>query len=260
MKIHATPKSKKLLLVRGAIFTVAVIVATTVFSTVAYLTATASVTNTFTVGKVMLTLTEAAVDTNGKKVTTGERVHSNNYHLVPNKTYDKDPVITIDASSELSYMFIVVRNDLEDIECKHSEHVGTEAGQHNAPIADQLAANGWKYVETRSTGKVYVYVGVDENGNPGDTPLPVKGNQDDLNANRYVLFRTFSIDEHANITDAYAKARVTINALAIQADTLVNANAAWAALIEAYPEVAGTLENTNTTEGGTTDGGATDGN
>ena len=248
MKIHATPKSKKLLLVLGAIFTVAVIVATTVFSTVAYLTATASVTNTFTVGKVLLTLTEAAVDTNGKKVTTGERVHSNNYHLVPNKTYDKDPVITIDASSELSYMFIVVRNDLEDIECTHSEHVGTGEGQHNAPIADQLAANGWKYVETRSTGKVYVYVG------SGSTPLPVKGNQDNLNANRYVLFRTFSIDEHANITDAYARARVTINALAIQADTLNGADAAWAALVAAYPEVAGTLVNTNTTDGGATDG------
>ena len=254
MKIHATPKSKKLLLVLGAIFTVAVIVATTVFSTVAYLTATASVTNTFTVGKVLLTLTEAAVDTNGKKVTTGERVHSNNYHLVPNKTYDKDPVITIDASSELSYMFIVVRNDLEAIECKHSEHVGTGEGKHNAPIADQLAANGWKYVETRTTGKVYVYVG------SGDTPLPVKGNQDDLNANRYVLFRTFTIDEHANITDDYAKARVTINALAIQADTLDDADDAWTALVAAYPEVTGTVANTDTTEGGTTDGGTTDGN
>ena len=250
MKFHANTKSKKLLLVLGAIFTVAVIIATTVFSTVAYLTATASVTNTFTVGKVLLTLTEAAVDTNGKKVTTGERVHSNNYHLVPNKTYDKDPVITIDASSELSYMFIIVRNDLEDIECKHSEHVGTGDGKHNAPIADQLAANGWKYVETRSTGKVYVYVGKPVDTGYTGNPLPVKGNQDDLNANRYVLFSTFSIDEHAIITDDYAKARVTINAFAIQADTMANAGAAWGALCQTYSSVVGTLKTDSNTGSG----------
>ena len=255
MKIHATPKSKKLLLVLGTIFTVAVIVATTVFSTVAYLTATASVTNTFTVGKVLLTLNEAAVDTNGKKVTTGERVHSNNYHLVPNKTYDKDPVITIDASSEASYMFIIVRNDLEGIECENKAHTGNHTNTamtaenstgatHNACIAHQLAANGWKYVETRSTGKVYVYVG------SGNTPLPVKGNQVDLNKNRYVLFRTFTVAENAVISDAFIEARVTINAFAIQADTMTDSTAAWAALCQTYSSVVGTVE-TNNNNGGT---------
>ena len=255
MKFHANTKSKKLLLVLGAIFTVAVIIATTVFSTVAYLTATASVTNTFTVGKVMLTLNEAAVGTDGKMISLGERVQSNNYHLVPNKTYDKDPVITIDASSEASYMFVIVRNDLEGIECENIAHTNdhtntsmtaaTSTGAvHNACIAHQLEANGWKYVETRTAGKVYVYVG------SGTTPLPVRGDQVNLNNNRYVLFRTFTVAENAVISDSFIEARVTINAFAIQADTMADADAAWGALCQTYSSVVGTVVTDSNTGSG----------
>ena len=256
MKFHANTKSKKLLLVLGAIFTVAVIIATTVFTTVAYLTATASVTNTFTVGKVLLTLNEAAVGTDGKLIALGERVHSNNYHLVPNKTYDKDPVITIDSSSESSYMFVIVRNDLKEIECDDEEHTidNSQTGKyaadsngtsHNACIAHQLKANGWKYVETRSTGDVYVYVGTSADTGYTGNALPVKGDQVNLNNNKYVLFRTFTIAGNANITDSYAEARVTISAFAIQADTMENSTAAWAALCATYTDAVGTYSHAN---------------
>jgi len=62
-----------------------------VFGTLAYLTATDTVTNTFTVGKVQITLDEAPVDANGE-TTDGDRVKKNNYHLLPGHEYDKDPI------------------------------------------------------------------------------------------------------------------------------------------------------------------------
>ncbi|MGN1113263.1 MAG: SipW-dependent-type signal peptide-containing protein [Acutalibacteraceae bacterium] len=92
------------------------------FTTLAYLTDNANVTNTFTVGNVQIDLDEALVDEYGNplkkadddstsKVTLGEatRVSENNeYKLVPNHTYSKDPTVTVKASSEDCYVRLFV--------------------------------------------------------------------------------------------------------------------------------------------------------
>lgn len=84
-----------------------------VFATYAYLTSTTdTVTNTFTVGKVEITLDEAPVDVDGKK-TTGDRVIANTYKLIPGKTYDKDPTVHVQPGSEKCYVFVEVVNGIQ---------------------------------------------------------------------------------------------------------------------------------------------------
>lgn len=93
-------KFKALLVVACALL----LVAASVFGTMAYLTSTDTVTNTFTVGKVKITLDEAKVDADGKPVTPAERVKENSYKLLPGHTYTKDPTVTVEAGSEASYV------------------------------------------------------------------------------------------------------------------------------------------------------------
>ena len=88
-------KSKALLLTLCAVL----LVAASVLGTMAYLTSTDTVTNTFTVGKVEIKLDETDV-TNP----TGPRVQANSYKLMPGTTYTKDPTVTVLNGSEASYV------------------------------------------------------------------------------------------------------------------------------------------------------------
>ena len=88
-------KSKALLLTLCAVL----LIAASVLGTMAYLTSSAEVKNTFTVGKVEIKLDETDV-TNP----TGPRVTANSYKLMPGTTYTKDPTVTVKAGSEESYV------------------------------------------------------------------------------------------------------------------------------------------------------------
>ena len=76
------------------------LVAAGVFGTLAYLTGTDTVNNTFTVGNVKITLDEAKVTTDGTPVEGADRVKANEYHLLPGHTYTKDPTVTVKASAD----------------------------------------------------------------------------------------------------------------------------------------------------------------
>lgn len=89
-------KSKALLLTLCAVL----LVTASVLGTMAFLTSTASVENTFTVGSVKIILDEAKVTTDGKPVEGAARVAENSYKLMPGHTYTKDPTIHVDAASE----------------------------------------------------------------------------------------------------------------------------------------------------------------
>ncbi len=84
------------------------LVAASVMGTLAYLTSHDEVVNTFTVGKVVITLDEAQVDEYGKAVTPASRVKENTYKLMPGHTYIKDPTVTVKAGSEKSYVRLLV--------------------------------------------------------------------------------------------------------------------------------------------------------
>lgn len=77
------------------------VVAATVLATLAYLTDKETVVNTFTVGNVDISLQETDVDGDGDQ-------SGNSYHIVPGKTYKKDPTVTVNAGSEESYVRMIL--------------------------------------------------------------------------------------------------------------------------------------------------------
>ena len=94
---------------------VIVLVFASVMGTLAYLTATDEVVNTFTVGNVEITLDEADVDELGV-VISNDRVKSNEYHLIPDGVYVKDPTVTVKRGSEDSYVrMLVTISDMADV-------------------------------------------------------------------------------------------------------------------------------------------------
>lgn len=134
-------KSKALLLTLCAVL----LVAASVLGTMAYLTSTDTVTNTFTVGKVEIKLDETDVTNQ-----TGPRVQANSYKLMPGTTYTKDPTVTVKAGSEESYvrMKVTFNNAKEIIAlCTDPEFAGDgPTGVENAfPLIRMV-----KFVETNA--------------------------------------------------------------------------------------------------------------
>lgn len=112
-------KKKSLVMVICA----AVLLVGSLGATLAYLTDTASVTNTFTVGNVDIKIDETLVnedgkpvDENGDLVEEGNEVRvepsddweGNEYHLLPGEKYLKDPMVTVNAGSEESYVRMIL--------------------------------------------------------------------------------------------------------------------------------------------------------
>ena len=90
---------KKLMTVLALVLVIAMSVA----GTIAFLTDTTDpITNTFTVGKVDITLTETFnTDTNGDQENDAWQAQ-----LIPGTTYTKDPVVTVTADSEDCWLFV----------------------------------------------------------------------------------------------------------------------------------------------------------
>lgn len=129
---------KAILLVLCAIL----LVVSAVMGTLAYLTAEDVVTNTFTVGKIEMTLDEAKTDEYGVKDTAvTDRVQTNEYKLIPGHTYDKDPQVHVVANSEDCWVFVNVENGLNDAAKGNIEAASVTGGYQT--IHDQIIANGW---------------------------------------------------------------------------------------------------------------------
>lgn len=185
----------------------AALIAVSVIGTMAYLTSTAEVTNTFTVGNVNITMTEAKVDEYGKAVENAERVTANTYKLIPGHEYKKDPTVYITAGSENCYIFVKVENGISDIEASG-----------DTTIAAQLTAKGWKAVG--GTTGVYVYAGTEEGATKKDLAA----------GSNAVVFDSFKIADTADIASK-ADSTIKITAYAIQADGFADKTPAeiWAA-------------------------------
>ena len=95
---------KKLMTVLALVLVIAMSVA----GTYAYLTSTDTVKNTFTVGDVQIKLDEAKANTDGTPVQGADRVKANEYKLLPGHKYAKDPMVTVLAGSESSYVKMTV--------------------------------------------------------------------------------------------------------------------------------------------------------
>ena len=176
------------------------LVGASVFGTMAYLTSqTEVVENTFTVGKVAITLDEAKVDLYGVKEETENRVTENEYKLIPGHEYEKDPTVHVDENSEESWLFVKVVNEISDI----------EAGDNT--IASQMETKGWALVDSETN--VYAY------------KQTVKANDN------VVVFEKFVVsgDADENKLAENADDKITIHAYAVQKDGFNTAAEAWKA-------------------------------
>ena len=89
-----------------SVVALALTIAVTAFGTVAYMTDSDTVTNTFTVGNINITVDEENVDgipdENGNIIP--ERDQQNNYPLIPGLVQKKDPTMTVHEGSEECYV------------------------------------------------------------------------------------------------------------------------------------------------------------
>ena len=104
MKKNTRKLKKAALLLCSAVLLVCI----SIGATVAYLTSTQTVTNTFTVGNVAITMDETKVDENGTPIQGVDRVQANTYKLMPGHTYTKDPTIHVSDTSEEAYLGVKV--------------------------------------------------------------------------------------------------------------------------------------------------------
>lgn len=124
------------------------LVVSTVFVTMAFLTDRDSVQNTFTFGQVGISLDEAEVDASGKvkngenRKSTEGRVQANEYHLIPSHNYVKDPTIHVDDGSENCLLFVKLENGLKDIIASKT-------------IEEQMQGYGWTLID--SANNIWAY-------------------------------------------------------------------------------------------------------
>lgn len=170
----------------------ALLVCATVLATMAFLTDTAEVKNTFTVGNVAITLDEAKVDVYGEAVTPESRVDANTYKLIPGHEYTKDPTIHVATDSENCWLFVKLENGLVDI-------IG------DTTIEEQMATN-WKKIDENNN--IYAYNSIASAGdNVG-------------------VFSSFTLTDDAKVED-YANAKIVVTAYAVQADGFDTVEEAW---------------------------------
>ena len=186
--MKAKTKTKALLMSLCAVL----LVAASVLGTMAYLTDSKDVKNTFTVGNVTITMDETDVD---DSTPNKERDQANSYKLMPGHTYTKDPIIHVDANSEDCYLFVKVDNQIAAIEANG-----------NTTVAAQMATKGWKAVEGKDG--IYVYVGTTA------APVAVKANDNVTVFEQLVIAGTVNGDT----LKTYENKTITVTAYAVQKD------------------------------------------
>lgn len=170
------------------------LVAASVMGTMAYLTSQDTVTNTFTVGNVDITLDETDVD---HSTPNADRDKANSYKLLPGHEYTKDPIVHVTSDSEDCYLFVKVTNEITAIE------------DSSNTVASQMAAKGWQAVNGQ-TG-LYVYVGT---ATGATNPLSVTAGSDVTVFEKIKVAGTVTNDTLAS----YANKTITVNAYAVQKD------------------------------------------
>ena len=236
----------------AAILTVSAItlVVATVFTTIALLTSSVYVTNSFTIGEVSITMDEAKVNDDGTLADGGAtRVTGNTYHLVPSANYIKDPTIHITSGGENDmFLFVKSRNQIRSAEEGNVVGPdGTVPADAAKSMRQQMEDNGWVEFVRSGDGVEIVWVYGTRDKNTGEiTPTPVNGNVQqksapDLTPGNFRLCESFTIHKDATV-GLYRSAEVKFTAFAVQ-EFVTEGNvekhdltkAVWDAIKSAYP-------------------------
>lgn len=202
---------------------VVLVIATAVVGTLAFLTDREEVVNTFTVGNVLIDLTETDVDTAGDPIPNAPRVQANEYHLLPGLDYTKDPQITVKAESEESYVRMMVT--IEDM-----DKLLAIMGQDFLP---ETVVEGWDPA-------IWSCVGYTDDGQGNrtyefryHTTVSTMGTGDQV---LEALFQSFTVPQEINGEElaTLKDVRIVVQGHAIQAQPFADADAAWAAFMTQY--------------------------
>ncbi|MGN0745869.1 MAG: SipW-dependent-type signal peptide-containing protein [Aristaeellaceae bacterium] len=232
------------------------LVCLSVGATLAYLTSTETVTNTFTVGQVKITLDEARALPNGRPavavkndageiisteevadVSLADRVDSNVYHLMPGRTYTKDPTVTVKANSEDCYIRIRMTITGYDKLCQAVEKCNTRriaSGKDPLDLEDLISLAPTTVWDRKSSWADpsehapeyeywYVYDAAEDAENPYLYPATTVDKKLPALFNDITIPDDFTNEEIALLNEM----NITIVAEAIQADGFDDADDAW---------------------------------
>ena len=210
-------KTRKILLMAAC---AVLLVCISVGATVAYLTSTDTVTNTFTVGNIQIKLDEAEANPDGSLVENADRVKANSYKLLPGHTYNKDPMVTVLSGSESAYIKMTVTfskaNELDAI-------FASVGGADLTSIFNGYDSANWIYKgntkDSEKSTRTYEFWYKEAVSAPNaDVAL-------DALFDSITVPGTITNEQLATIKDM----TITVNAYAIQADGFADADAAWKA-------------------------------
>lgn len=210
--------SKKVL---ALVMSAAVVASIAAAGTLAYLTGQDTAVNTFTIGKVAITLDEAKVGPDGKKLASGERVKENEYQdILPGAVLDKDPVVTVEKGSADCYVYVAIRNCVtgvtEDKEVREyiTYSIDDDENWEWSTAHYPLVGDDWSIAHEVV---VYRYVGnlADENG-------VVSANKESVSLPTIFKDGKIYVDPELTAEDLEQKYgdKIVVKAFAIQADNL----------------------------------------
>lgn len=232
-------KVQKVLALTGC---AALLVVGSVAGTLAYLSSQDQVKNTFTVGKVEITLDETNVD--GKDASGNANVRevrdkANKYHLIPGETYTKDPTVTVKNPSETSYVYMIVTVKGYDQLTEALPKSGETASYYVKDtfllqnLCDWQADSPWVYrgCKVADDGKAAEYRFVFDNDT---TDSPIVNPVGKVTADRTLpaLFNTITVPgKHINSNNItnLEDVEIVVDAYAIQASGFNGYNDAWKA-------------------------------
>lgn len=249
---------KKLLTATVLTLCAVALVVSSVLVTIAYLTASSGVSNVFTVGNVSITMYETQVDSNGVPVKPYKAVDANSYHLVPEKTYVKDPTIKVTSLLEQDEMYLYVKTSNQ---IRKAEAGNQPDADENTPLSmrQQMINNGWvEYVRSGDGVEiVWVYgtrdpeTGVITPTAVNPTKTQVRGDRSIGPAGEFRLCEEFTIHKDAKV-ELYGAASVNFTAFAIQTSGLDTVQKAWDGIKQTYPYDCGIVNPVNPYNGSET--------
>ena len=269
---------KKLLTACLLVVCAVALVVGSVLTTIALLTSSSGVSNVFTVGNISIDMKESKVNSDGKLVNaSGEelngsngdvvKVDTNSYHLLPGKTYIKDPTITVTSETDKMYLFVKSANLIRRAEAgNYNDRVrDDDPATADTPLSmrEQMEKYGWvEYVRSGDGTEIVWVYGTRDKATGKITPEVVtKATKQRINgeesdtapAGELRLCDNFTI--HGNVdVSVYGAAHVTFTAFAVQttgfdgadtADSHALTKAAWTAVKNSFPYQCGIVNPVN---------------
>jgi len=191
-----------------------------VAGSLAWLTDSEAVENTFTVGNVDIDLTETNHDDNGQNTSDPNK---NSYKMIPGIEIDKDPKVTVVKDSEACYLFVKVEETNPTNTNKTlKDYLSYTVNTGDVGEKDDVVTGGWTALDTEKYPGVYYRVVNAETAKAGEDYYVLTDNKVTVNTS------VTKADMDALEEDGATLPKLTFTAYAIQKEGFADAKLAWA--------------------------------